>query len=165
MRRSALLGVLLVLAAMPAALAQGGRGEGQGGGRQRAAGENPACGAELVVVRTDGQREQHASAEKFLTAFVATEIDQGEQPRRAVKLDTLLKAYGAGWVEVLDCRNRSAHLPGGMPVTVPEYLVLTGRGGLKAVREVRPGSYSNTVQQIRKLTFHGVKAERRTEVK
>jgi hypothetical protein len=41
-----------------------------------------------------------------------------------------------------------------MPVEGQEFFVLTGRGGVKAVREVRAGEYRNTIQDIRKLTFH-----------
>lgn len=151
----------LLCAVSVAAGAQGqgqGKGQGEGGGkgqgeRQRAG--DPACGRDLVVVKADGSRQRHESIEAFLATFPQKKVDQGEEPRNAVPLDDVLSAYGADWVEALDCEDRSVQLPGGMPVRYVEYFVMTGRGTLKGIREVGRGRYANTIHPVRKLTFHG----------
>lgn len=135
-----------------------GQGQGEGGGkgrgeRQRAG--DPACGRDLVVVKADGTRQRHESIEAFLATFPQKKVDQGEEPRNAVNLDEMLRAYSADWVEALDCNDKIVQLPGGMPVRYVEYFVLTGRGTLKGIREVSRGRYANTVHPVRKLTFHG----------
>jgi hypothetical protein len=142
-----------------AAAAQGaGQGEGRGQGERQRSGD-PACGRDLVVVKADGTRQRHESIEAFLATFPQRQVDQGEEPRNAVNLDDVLGAYGADWVEALDCNDKSVQLPGGMPVRSVEYLVLTGRGTLKGIREVGRGRYANTVHPVRKLTFHGTSAK------
>lgn len=138
-----------------------GQGQGEGGGkgrgeRQRAG--DPACGRDLVVVKADGSRQRHESIEAFLATFQQQKVDQGESPRNAVPLDDVLSAYGADWVEALDCNDKIVQLPGGMPVRYVEYFVLTGRGTMKGIREVSRNRYVNTVHPVRKLTFHGTAA-------
>jgi len=147
MRGALALAVMVLLSTN--ALAQGG-----GGGRQRAGGQNPNCGADLVVILPDGQKRQYATVEDFMKTFETVRIDLGERERDAVPLDVVLKAFSATWVDALDCDNRSVHLPSGLPFEGRDYLVWTGKRGLKAVREVRRGSYRNAAQQIRKLTLH-----------
>ena len=149
--RKALLAILM-LSLGASAWAQGG--SGQGGGKGKRAGAGRACQEEFVVVRTDGTRERHPSAEALLEGLTATPISQGENPRAAVKAEVLLKKYGADWVEALACDNHSVQIPSGLAVEGQEYFVLTGRGGVKAVREIKAGSYRNTITDIRKLTFH-----------
>jgi hypothetical protein len=152
-----------VLCAASAIVAAQGQGQGQGGGKgdgdsvRRRAGD-PACGRDLVVVKADGTRQRHESVEVFLATFPQKQVDQGESPRNAVSLDDVLRAYGADWVEALDCADKIVQLPGGMPVRYVEYLVLTGRGTMKGIREVSRGRYINTVHPVRKLTFHGTSA-------
>jgi hypothetical protein len=142
---------LFALLCMTEATAQGGGGDGGKGRRQAGTGRD--CGQEFVVVRPDGQRERHASPKEFFARLPTTQIDQGENPRTAVEATALLKEYGADWVEVLTCNNRSLQIPSGLPVEGREFLVLTGRDGLKAVRETGKADYRNTIQDIRKLTF------------
>ena len=150
---------LLLCALSATAGAQDGQGQGGGTGkggdgqaRQRAS--DPHCGRDMVVVKPDGTRERHDSVARFMAKFPHKDIDQGESLRPAVNLDDVLRAYNADWVEALDCSDRSVQLPGGMPVRYVEYFVLTGRGTLKGIREVGPGRYANTIQPVRKLTFH-----------
>ena len=157
----------LALGAMAATVAaQGGGGQGKGGGkgtgegaqvRQRSGDKD--CGRDLVVVKPDGTRQHYASITEFFDAFPPREIDQGESPRRGVRIDDLLRAYGADWVEALDCEDKIVQLPGGMPVRYVEYFVLTGRNTMKGVREVDRGRFINTVHPVRKLTFHGAPAK------
>lgn len=135
------------------ALAEGeGKGQGKGDGRART--ERKDCGVELVVVLPDGTKRQYVPADALLTAFPAVQINQGERPRSAVKVTTLLESFDAAWVEVLDCDNQSVRLPTGLPFEGGEYLVVTGRGAMKVVREVQRGRYTNLAQGIRKLTLH-----------
>jgi len=137
--------------------------EGQGGGNQRA-GKRNSCGSDLVVVTPAGEKRRFASVAEFLGSYPSREIDQGEKPRQAVPLGAVLKAYSAEWVDVLDCDNHGTHLPVGLPIEGEEFLVMTGRGGLKSVREVRPGNFANTANHLRKLTFHSAsKAEPRRD--
>jgi len=131
----------------------GGGGKGGGDGRQRAGGDE-RCGSELVVVLPDGRKRQYASVAEFFEGFKSQPIDQGEDARQAVPVDAVLQAHSADWMEALDCNNRSLHLPSGMPFEGRDYLVMTGKRGLKAVREVRPKAYANTLSEIRKLTLH-----------
>jgi hypothetical protein len=152
--------LVLALCGMAAATHAQGQGQGQGGGkgdgdgvRQRAG--DPTCGRDLVVVKADGTRQRHESVEAFLATFPQKQVDQGESPRNAVSLDDVLRAYGADWVEALDCADKIVQLPGGMPVRYVEYFVLTGRGTMKGIREVGRGRYANTIHPVRKLTFHG----------
>jgi hypothetical protein len=132
--------------------------QGMGAGRQRAASSPAACGNDLTVVLPDGDKRQYASVAEFLKDYPQRMIDQGEQQRAAVSVSAVLKTHGADWLEALGCDNKSTQLPSGLPFEGSDYLVLTGKQGLKAVREVRPGAYSNTQQQIRKLTLHKVSA-------
>jgi hypothetical protein len=132
------------------------QGAGTGGGRQRAGTKDARCGSDLVVVLPDGQKRQYPSIGEFLKEFPGRQIDQGEQERKAVAVEAVLKAYGADWMEALACDNRSVQLPSGMPFEGRDYLVLTGKQGLKSVREVRPGAFGNTLAEIRKLTLHKV---------
>lgn len=155
MMRTLSLSFVIVAMLSPCTFAAQGSGEGGGhGGRQRAGRADSRCGTDLVVVRTDGSKEQFASIEKFFDAFATRQIDQGEKPRTAVQLDAVLKAYAADWVEALDCENRSVQLPSGLPMEGQNFLLLTGRNTLKVVWELRHGEYRNTAQQVRKLTFH-----------
>ena len=149
----------LALSISDAAAQGGGGGGGIGGGKGRQrAGDGPGCGAELIVVLPDGQKREYVPLATFLEAFKAeaVSIDQGEDARQAVPVDVVLKAHGADWMEALDCNNRSLHLPSRMPFEGREYLVVTGKRGLKAIREVRPKAYANTLAEIRKLTLHKV---------
>jgi hypothetical protein len=148
--------VLLVVACV--LLAAGEVAAEGGGGRQRAGGKASACGNDLTVVLTDGNKRHYASVDDFFKHFQPRMIDQGEQERAAVPVSAILKAYGADWLEALGCDNKSVQLPTGLPFEGADYVVKTGKQGLKAVREVRPGAYSNTQQQIRKLTLHKVSA-------
>lgn len=132
--------------------------QGSGSGRQRAGSKGSRCGSELTVVLPDGQKRQYASIGEFFNEYPSRQIDQGEQVRAAVPVSAVLKAHASDWLEALDCDNKSVQLPSGLPFEGADYLVLTGKLGLKAVREVRPGAYSNTLQQIRKLTLHKVSA-------
>jgi hypothetical protein len=151
MRLASIAALALLLVAGDLA-AQGGGGGGAG--RQRAGAQNPGCGSDLVVVLPNGEKRQYASIAEFLKPFDTVLIDQGEQQRPAVPVDVVLKSLGGDWMEALDCENHSKQLPSGLPFEGREYLVLTGKRGLKAVREIRSGSYGNTLQQIRKLTVH-----------
>lgn len=152
----ATLTCLLLLAADQVAA----QGTGGGGGRQRAANKAAACGSDLTVVLPDGSKQQYKSVGGFLGEFQPRMIDQGEKERPAVPVSDILKFHGADWLEALGCDNKSVQLPSGLPFEGADYLVLTGKQGLKAVREVRSGVYSNTQQQIRKLTLHKVSAPR-----
>ena len=154
MRLALVIATCLLLSAAEATA----QGAGGGGGRQRAASNPAACGNDLTVVLPDGNKRQYASAAEFFKDFQPRMIDQGEQKRAAVSIRDILKAHGADWLEALGCDNRSAQLPSGLPFEGADYLVLTGKQGIKAVREIRPGAYSNTQQQIRKLTLHKVSA-------
>jgi hypothetical protein len=148
--RPAFVVAAMLLFALADASAEGG------GGRQRSGAQNPRCGADLVVILPDGQKRHYASVQDFIDTFEKVRIDLGEKEREAVPVDVVLKAFSATWLEALDCDNHSLHLPSGLPYEGREYLVSTGKRGLKAVREVRRGNYRNTAQQIRKLTLHKV---------
>lgn len=158
MKAMVLLLLLCALAA-PAAAQGGGGGPGGGGGGGkggRIGARDKQCGATLSVVLTDGSERTFTPAADLLKGMPQKAIDQGENPRSAVKLADLLTHYGAGWLKVSDCAEMSQDLPSGLPVEGELFLVVTGRGSLKAVREVRPGQYANVAQNIKRLRFHAV---------
>jgi hypothetical protein len=156
MRLAVVVVTCWLLAAGEAAAQGAGTGEGGGGGRQRAVSKPAACGNDLTVVFVDGSKRQYGSIAEFFKDYPQRMIDQGEQQRAAIAVSSVLKAHGGDWLEALGCDNKSTQLPSGLPFEGADYLVLTGKQGLKAVREVGSGSYSNTQQQIRKLTLHKV---------
>ena len=144
---------VILLAGASTVLAGGAAAQGQRDGRSRA--EKTGCGSELVTVLANGARREFVPVEGFFAGYTVVMIDQGEKPRPAVRLSDVLSQNGATWVEALDCANVALHLPAGLSVEGVEFLVLTGRGTLKAVRESSPGRFQNLAQNIRKLTFHG----------
>lgn len=134
-------------------VAAAGPGGGLGRKTQQHDGD-PKCASELTVIAPDGKSHAYPSPEDFLKAMDVVEIDQGERPRPAVKLENVLANLHASSVDALDCANQSQSLPVGLPVEGPIYLVLTGRGTLKFVRESQPGSFVNLVKGVQRLTFH-----------
>lgn len=148
---------LLLLASV--AVAAPGDGSGKRGGRdgQRA----DTCGNELQVVLPGEAEKSYKPAADFLDGMETVEIDQGEKPRPAIELTKVLAAVGADWVKVLDCQDQAKDYPFGLPIEGPFYLVLTGRGALKIVRETRPGRFVNLAQPVQRLRFHaaGVKSK------
>ena len=149
----------LVLAAVGLVSAAAVAADGKGDGRSKAGRQD--CGQDLVVVLPDGTKRQYVPAQSLLAAYSAVQIDQGEKPRPAVKVDDVLKGLGAAWAEALDCDNKSVHLPSQLPFEGAEYLVVTGRGTIKVVREVQRGRYANVAQGLRKLTLHGPDGKKR----
>jgi len=133
--------------------------DGKGDGRSKPGRDD--CGQDLVVVLPDGTKRQYVPAQSLLSAYSAVQINQGEKPRPAVKMEDVLKELGAAWAEALDCDNKSVHLPSQLPFEGQEYLVVTGRGTIKVVREVQRGRYANVAQGIRKLTLHGADGKKR----
>lgn len=131
------------------------QGQGQGGGRGGNVGSRDHCGSSLAVVMPDGGEHSFKPAADFLKGMPVKEIDQGETPRPAARLADVLQRAKAGWVKVVDCADISQDLPSGLPVEGDLYVVVTGRGSLKVVREVRPGRYANVAQNIKRLRFHG----------
>jgi hypothetical protein len=161
---AAVAGVLMTLLAT-AAVAQPGEGRGGGTGRGDASGpggegqrqarpRSDACGSEVIVVRPNGKRETYSPAGSLFEGLEVVEIDQGDQPRSAVPARSLLARFGASGVEVTDCSGKTRHLPAGLPFEGEEYLVVTGRGIIKVVREVRPKRYANLIQRVRELQFY-----------
>src|SRR5690349_21780339 len=142
--------LFLALTLVLATAAQAQPGQGPGSGRGEGKGTRARCGSTLAVVAPEGA-ERAIPAAEILQGLPSKEISQGETPRAAVRLDDLLKKQGARWVKVTDCAEMSYELPSGLPVEGEVYAVVTGRGSLKFVREVRPGVFSNIVQNVKRL--------------
>ena len=142
--------VTLVLLAASASAESRGPGTGTGGGK----GVRNKCGSTLSVVLPDGAEKTFKPASELFKGMPTKDIDQGENPRPAVKLVDMLAHFDAVWVKSFDCNDGAQDLPFGLPVEGEIYVVSTGRGSLKVVREVRPGVYSNIAQNIKRLRFH-----------
>lgn len=143
------IAALVLLAASASAEARG-PGTGTGGGK----GVRNKCGSTLSVVLPDGTEKTFKPAMELFKGMPTKDIDQGETPRPAVKLFDMLAHFDAAWVETFDCNDGTQDMPIGLPVEGEIYVVSTGRGSLKFVREVRPGVYSNIAQNIKRLRFH-----------
>ena len=129
-------------------------GPGPGGGKGGGRGVNDRCGSTLLVVFPDGSEKAYKPAGELLKDLPTRLIDQGEEPREAVRLADLLQKAGASWVKTLNCADQSEDFPSGLPVEGEIYVVETGRGALKFVREVRPGVFTNIAEKIKRLRFH-----------
>jgi hypothetical protein len=143
------IATLVLLAAWASAEARG-PGTGTGGGK----GIRNKCGSTLSVVLPDGTEKTFKPAMELFNGMPTKHIDQGESPRPAVKLFDMLAHFDAAWVKTFDCNDGVQDMPIGLPVEGEIYVVSTGRGSLKFVREVRPGVYSNIAQNIKRLRFH-----------
>lgn len=150
------LAILTTLLLAAAADARPGPGGGTGPGK----GVRDRCGSTLTVVLPDGTERVFTPAEDFLKDMPKRDFNQGEETRIAAALPDVLKAMGATWVTVQDCADRSQDMPAGLPVEGEIYVVVTGRGSLKFAKEVRPGVFSNVIQNVKRLRFHAP-AERR----
>jgi hypothetical protein len=144
------VGLVLVLAAVSAHAEGPGRG---GHGKQKDRGTDDQCGRALIVEAPDHTEKRYDPPANLFEALGATTIDQGEQPRPAISLDAFLGLQHASWVAVKDCEGGTQQLPTGLPAEGSYYFVLTGRGSVKVVREVRPGEYVNTIQRVSRLNF------------
>lgn len=149
------LSKLLLSALAVAVLATGAHaGPGPGGGKGGGTGVNDRCGSTLSVVMPDGSERSFRPAGELLKDLPSRAIQQGEEPRAAVKLTDLLQKVGAGWVKTVDCAENSQEFPSGLPIEGEIYVLQTGRGSLKFVREVRPGVFANIAEKIKGLRFH-----------
>jgi hypothetical protein len=133
-------------------------GPGPGGGKGGGRGANGRCGATLSVVLPDGSEQTFQPAGDLFEGLPNRTIDQGEDPRLAVKLTDLLGKMGAATVKTLDCAEKSLDFPSGLPVEGELYVVQTGRGSLKFVREVRPGVFTNVAEKIKFMRFRAAGA-------
>ena len=129
-------------------------GPGPGGGKGPGTGARDRCGGSIQVALPDGPAKTFDPAPDFVKDMPLTEINQGENPRPAIKLYDLLARVGASSVRVTDCHGKDQELPSGLPVEGEVYLVVTGRGTLKFVKEVKPGRFVNMIQNIRTLRFN-----------
>ncbi|HUR41168.1 MAG TPA: hypothetical protein VM240_08355 [Verrucomicrobiae bacterium] len=142
----------LLLSALSAGVANAGPGPGGGKGGD---GPRKRCGGSVQVVLPDGSQKTFDPAADFLRGLPVRDIQQGESPRPAIKLDDILARLGARSVRVSDCHSAGQDLPTGLPLEGDVYMVLTGRGLLKFVREVQPGRFVNLIQNIHSLRFRG----------
>lgn len=117
------------------------------------------CGSTLVMVAVDGTRRQFTPASEFFAEYKAGSINPGETPRQALKISELLLANSASWIEARDCDDGIQHLPVGLGVEGDEYLMLTGRGTVRIVRESRAGRFEKVLKNIQTLTFHGLQGD------
>lgn len=113
------------------------------------------------MVQADGKDRAYYPPEDFIHQFHSIELEQGETPRTAVALETLLASAQADEVEIVDCDDSSHKFSTHSPDRRAVFMVLTGKGTLKVVREERPDEYVNVVQRLRKLTFHKAGAKPR----
>lgn len=146
--RMSLVLALALVTASTSAWARGGQGQDAGGGDRRG-----GCAPGLTVIGTQGEKRVFSAQADFFRVYPSREIDQGEQPRPAVRLEAMLAEQKATWVNVVDCDNRSRPLPVGLPVEGAIYFVLTGRNTIKVVRETRPGQFRNLIGSVQELKF------------
>lgn len=143
MRASILL--LLFLAASAA-------GQANPGDRVWPGMEEGKCGAELRVTTIHGGESLFHPPKTFLVRFETLEIEQGDFPRKAARLDELLLMYKADGVAITDCSDRTQKVDQRILDDNELFIVLTGRGPLKIVQK-RESGYVNAIQRIQGLRF------------
>lgn len=151
-------GALLALglglfAAVASAGPGGGKGDGGGDGQR-----GRRCGGTLTVVNPDGTEKNFEPASIFLDGMPTRMIEQGEKPRAGIKVDDLLARLKAARVKAATCDGRAEDFPTGLPFEGDVYVVVTGRGSLKFVKEIRPGNFINLLQDVQRLRFHAADA-------
>lgn len=142
-----------VLLGVFAAVASAGPGDGGGDGQR-----GRRCGGTLTVVNPDGTEKSFEPASTFIDGMPTRMIEQGEKPRAGIKLEHLLGRLKAARVKVATCDGRVEDFPSGLPFEGDVYLVVTGRGSLKFVKEIRPGNFINVLQDVQRLRFHAADA-------
>lgn len=110
------------------------------------------CGARLMVVGADGSQTEYWPPEKLFGQFEQDVIVQNETPRPAAKLSAVLAFHGASRMRLQACDGGELSLD---KVTIeewPGFLVLSGRGPIKLVKE-QDGKYITMLRMVRKIEF------------
>ncbi|HZP10981.1 MAG TPA: hypothetical protein VFB36_01025 [Nevskiaceae bacterium] len=140
-------------AALLALTANCAAAQGQGHDRPWPGIAHHECGADLHVIGTAGIDQVFYPPETFFAQFETTQVNQGEQLRRAVPLPTLLMRFEAKAVEFLGCGDKRRSYSAGSLESEGALVVLTGKGLLKVVGKAAEGGYSNVVTELKQIKF------------
>jgi len=110
------------------------------------------CGSTVVVVSTDGDSVEYYPPEQFFTQLESHDINQGDSPRPAVDLVSLMNRYGADQVRFISCSRDDMSLDKTMLAEKPGLLVLTGKGLLKLVGQ-QGEDYVTAIRQVKEIHF------------
>ncbi len=150
MKRAARWAALLALISVSASAQQHGGGR-RDHGRVWPGIAQHDCGADLHVIDTDGKDRVFWPPETLLKEFQTVDINQGEEPRRALDLTALLSRYKANAVEVAGCGDDKYRFSADESGSA--MLVLTRRGLFKVVRKDAQDGYSNVVTEVKEIKF------------
>jgi len=129
----------------------GGHGHGPQGGREWPGLRRHDCGADLHVVDVEGHERVFWPPETLLKEFETVDINQGEEPRRALALTVLLSRYNANAVEVAGCGDDRRRFSADDAKSA--MLVLTRRGLFKIVRKDGKLGYVNVLPELKEMKF------------
>jgi len=110
------------------------------------------CGSTVVVVSTDGELIEYSPPKQFFTQLKSHEVNQGESPRPAADLVSLMNRYGADRLRFISCSGDDMSLDKAMLAEKPGLLVLTGKGLLKLAGQ-QGEDYVTAIRQIKEIRF------------
>jgi len=115
--------------------------------------KNKHCGAELSVVSADESVAVHYPPREFFSGFESVSINQGEMPRDAIALATLLDGEGVNAIRITDCEQGTRILT--RQHAHDHRIVMSGKGVLKLIRLVEGAAPVTLFRFIHMIDFSG----------